>query len=101
MNALVPLVVVVNAMILVLGGTVTHLTLRASRRTGSLALRRLAVGFGIVTAGAVVGGALHQVVGTDALTAVFAQSLVTVLGFAVIAYSLYAETAEPRVRRVA
>jgi len=76
---------------LVLGGLITLLALRAYRRTGARELRALAVGFGIVTAGAVLAGLTDLLLGVGFQTSVLVQSVVTAVGFAVIAYSLYAD----------
>lgn len=88
--ALETLVVAMNTVTLVCGGTVTLLAGRAYRRTESQALGALAVGLGFVTVGALVAGVLHQLVGLDFGTGVTVQSTFTAVGFAVLAYSLYA-----------
>lgn len=76
---------------LVLGGLITLLALRAYRRTGARELRALAVGFGIVTLGAVLAGVIDVVLGARFQVSVLVQSVVTAIGFAVIAYSLYVD----------
>lgn len=78
---------------LVFGGALTVLSYKAYRRTGSPALRALALGIGLLMAGAIVGGLLHQVVGLGLEESVSVQSVVTAVGFAVMTYSLFA--AEP------
>lgn len=80
----------------VLGGVITYLALVAYRRTGAAELRALAVGFGVVTLGSVLGGVVDLVAdGTigeaGLLLGVLVQSVVTALGFAIITYSLYRE----------
>ena len=75
----------------VFGGAVTVLAVRAYRRTGSPALRALAVGIGLLTAGALLGGTLHQVAGLGLRTSVTVQSVATAVGFAVLTYSLYTD----------
>lgn len=89
MDAIVAFVVVAKVVGLVLGGLLTHLALRAYRRTGSPALRAVAVGFGVVTFGLALGGGLDRVLGFEFMVGVLAQSVLLVVGFAVIAYSLY------------
>ncbi|WP_255151701.1 DUF7521 family protein [Halorarius halobius] len=92
---IVLLLVVTNAVVLVLGGLVTHLTYRAYRRTGGEVLGSLALGFGLLTAGFLVGGGVHQLLGADLVAGVLAQSLLTALGFGFIVYSLYVRTPDP------
>jgi hypothetical protein len=87
-------VVIANAVVLALGGIITHLAYRAYRRTRLVTMRRFAVGFGLTTLGLLFGGGLHQVVGTGVLVGVLAQVSLTALGFGVLAYSLYAELPE-------
>lgn len=76
---------------LLLGGAITYFAWGAYRRTGAPALRALTIGFGIVTAGAVLSGAIDQFTPIDTLTVVLINSLLTALGFAVILRSLYVE----------
>lgn len=83
-------VIATNTVTLVCGGLVTYLAARAYRRTGSPALGALALGLGFVTIGALVAGLLHQLVGLDFETGVSVQSAFTAVGFAILAYSLYA-----------
>jgi len=87
-------IVVSKTLILIMGGLITHFSYKAYRRTGAPQHRLLAVGFGIVTLGAIAGGALDIVVGTyygeDLLyTSVFVSSSLTAVGLGVILYSLY------------
>jgi len=93
-----PFVVALKALTVVLGGTVTYFAARAARATGSRALRSLAVGFGIVTAGSLLAGAVDQLLGLGIETGVFVQSLLTAAGFAVLARALYVETESDRPR---
>jgi hypothetical protein len=51
----------------------------------------LAIGFGIVTFGSFLGGVLDQLLGIELATSVLIDSLLTLSGFGVIFYSLYAE----------
>jgi hypothetical protein len=81
-----------KAATLVFGGLVTLMSFRAYRRTGSPALRALMVGIGLVTAGAILGGVLHQVLDLELETSVAVQSIFTAIGFGVLTYSLYADT---------
>lgn len=89
-------VVAANAVVLALGGIITHLAYRAYRRTRMEAMRRFAAGFGLITLGLLFGGGLHQIVGTGVLVGILAQVSLTALGFGILAYSLYAEFPEDR-----
>ncbi len=84
-------IVATKTVTLVLGSLIAYLSYRAYRRTGAVALRSLAVGFGIVTAGAILAGVTHQFTGLDLAVGVLLQSTLTLVGFAVITYSLYAD----------
>lgn len=84
-------IVVAKAGILVLGGLITFFSYRAYRRTGAPALRFLAIGFGVVTFGSLLGGILDQLLHIQLATSVLIDSILTLVGFAVIFYSLYAE----------
>lgn len=85
-------VVALKSATLVLGGTITYFAWRAYRRTRSPALRALAVGFSLVTTGAVIGGGVHQFARLSLQNAVVIESLFIMVGFLVLTYSLYAET---------
>ncbi|MFC7137930.1 hypothetical protein ACFQRB_18750 [Halobaculum litoreum] len=82
----------------VFGALITYLSYTAFRRTGAFELRALAVGFGVVTVGSVLGGGIDLL--GDVLTGaglqtvlygVLAQSILTMVGFGIITYSLYRE----------
>jgi 4-hydroxybenzoate polyprenyltransferase len=83
--------VAAKATTLVFGGALTLLAYRAFRRTGSDALRALSLGIGLLTAGALVAGVLHQVAGLPLEVSVSAQSIFTAVGFAVMTYSLFVD----------
>lgn len=89
------LVVVASAVVLTLGGVITHLAYRAYRRTQSPVMRTFAAGFGLVTLGLLFGGGLHQLFGLDLLAGLFVQRLLTVAGFGLLVYSLYAHVDDP------
>jgi len=78
---------------LVLGGLISYLGWRAYSRTGAAPLRALSVGFAIVTAGAAVGGVVDQFLfgSQSTLWGVLISSVLTLVGFGVITYSLYME----------
>ncbi|MFB6090158.1 MAG: hypothetical protein ABEJ97_03790 [Halobellus sp.] len=84
-------IVVVKTGILVLGGLITYFSLKAYRNTGTRALRALAIGFGIITLGSLLGGTLDFILGVDLATGILIDAALTFVGFAVITYSLYAD----------
>lgn len=81
-------IVAANTVTLVVGGTVTLLAYRAHRRTGSSSLRALTVGLGSITAGTLLGGALHQSGLAPLLVGVTVQSVFIALGFLLLGWSL-------------
>lgn len=91
MSNLTGLVVVLKSLSGVLGGLVTYFAFRAYRRTGTQALRTLAIGFAIVTLGTILGGAIDQLSMLTRQWALVMESSMAVVGFAVILYSLYEE----------
>ncbi|WP_135535790.1 DUF7521 family protein [Halostella pelagica] len=76
---------------LFLGGMITFYAFRAYKRTRSPALRALTIGFGAITVGSLLAGAMDQVVGLNRQLALIVESGLTAIGFGVILYSLYAE----------
>ena len=91
MTHITTLVVAFKTLTLVLGGLITYFAYKAYSRTNSRALRALTIGFGFVTIGALLAGAVDQLTGLDQSWALAAESALTTLGFAVIVYSLYSE----------
>lgn len=89
MNHLTILIVILKTAALLLGGTITYLSFKAFRRSGSPALRSLTIGFGLVTLGALLAGVADQVIGLQTDVALVVESALTVVGFAVIVSSLY------------
>lgn len=87
-----PLIVVAKLVVLVLGGVISFLAYRAFRRTRVHALKLFTIGFGIITVGGIIGGGIDQLAGFGLMVGIFVQSSLTALGFAVLAYSLYART---------
>lgn len=90
MTELAGYIIAAKAIVLVLGGLITHLAYKAYRRRGSPELRWFSVGFGIITLGAFLGGVLDLVIGVRLATGVFVESILLALGFAVLAHALYA-----------
>jgi divalent metal cation (Fe/Co/Zn/Cd) transporter len=83
------LIVGLKTVTLVLGGLVTFFSYKAYSRTGSPALRALALGFGAITLGALLAGITDQLLVGDRELALVVESLLTAVGFAIITYSLY------------
>ena len=90
-TALTTAVIVLKTLTLVLGGMITYYSLKAYRRTGAVALRALAIGFGIVTIGVFIAGVADQLFVTNMDYALVIESGLTAIGFGIIVYSLYAE----------
>ena len=89
-------IVISKTLILILGGFITYYSYQAYQRTGAAQHKWLTYGFGIITAGAVLGGILALVVETYLgheliYTSVFVSSSLTAVGLGVILYSLYAQ----------
>ncbi|WP_458207827.1 DUF7521 family protein [Haladaptatus sp. NG-SE-30] len=78
----------IRVVTLVLGALITLYSYRAYRRTTARSLQLMTLGFGLVTVGSALGGGLDRVVGADIDLSLSIQSLFTVLGFAVLTYSL-------------
>lgn len=75
---------------LVLGAVISYLAFRAYRRLGADGLQWLAVGFGVVTLGSLLAGVADQLLAVSAHDAIVVESGLTMVGFLVITYSLYA-----------
>lgn len=91
MTEITTLVVGLKTVTLLLGGLITYFAYKAYRRTGAASLRYLALGFAIVTFGAMMGGVVDQLLQMPRDLALTTESGLTVIGFAVIVYSLYVE----------
>lgn len=86
------LLIALKTLTLILGGLITYFSYRAYQRTKSNALGSLALGFGLITLGALAAGVsdIFFDFGLEFNTVI--ESSMTVLGFAVIVYSLYARS---------
>ena len=91
MNEYSLLIAVANTATLLTGGAVALLAYRAFRRTGSGALRAVAVGFSFIVVGS-LGGAVAHLFGGSVALGVTIQSSFTAGGFMILLYSLYAKT---------
>ena len=91
MTELTTLIVALKTVTLLLGGLITYFAYKAYRRTGASSLQYLALGFAIVTLGSMLGGIVDQLLPWTRDLAITTESGLTVIGFAVIVYSLYVE----------
>jgi len=82
-------VVFAKTAILVFGGIITFYTYRAYRRTRSSAMRSLTVGLALLTAGALLSGGTHTLVGGSDALGIGIHSTLMAVGFASMTYSLY------------
>lgn len=89
--AVVSLIVAVKTAILVFGGLITYFSYKAYRNTGEGSLRALSIGFGIVTFGALLAGVLDALLDISLALGVLIDAVLTLIGFAVITYSLYSD----------
>lgn len=82
---------IVKTLVLVVGGVVTYFAFKAFRRTRQRALGYLAAGFGLLTLGVGVAGFLYELLEVDLAVGILIESLLALLGLAIIAYSLYVQ----------
>ena len=91
MTQMISVIVALKTTTFILGGVITYFAYKAYRRTGSRSLQSLAVGFGVVTLGSMLAGVVDQVLQLSRDVALTIEGFLTVIGFAIIVYSLYAE----------
>lgn len=91
MTQMISVIVALKTTTFILGGVITYFAYKAYRRTGSRSLQSLAVGFGVVTLGSMLAGVVDQVLRLSRDVALTIEGFLTVVGFAIIVYSLYAE----------
>ncbi|WP_121823425.1 DUF7521 family protein [Halostella salina] len=84
-----PIVIAFKVVTLVIGGLITYIAAIAARTSPWSGLSHLAVGFGIVTLGSLLGGIADRFLFLDTASALVVEHGLTVVGFAVIGYSLY------------
>ncbi|WP_181685800.1 DUF7521 family protein [Halorhabdus salina] len=82
-------VVALKTLTLLLGGLITFLAYRAYRRTNAQSLGALALGFGVVTVGAIAAGVSDLILNLPIDQTLLLESALTAAGFAIIVYSLY------------
>lgn len=80
---------VIKVVALVLGGFIVYLAYMGYRRNASKPLLYAGFGFALITAGTVTEGVLYVLLGIELLAATAAGTIVTVLGFIVIIFSIY------------
>ena len=76
---------------LVLGAFIVYLAHRGYRRNASRPLLYVSMGFALITAGTVVEGLLYNIFRYELLAAIGTGTIVTILGFITIIYSIYSE----------
>ncbi|MFC6756784.1 MULTISPECIES: DUF7521 family protein [Haloarcula] len=84
-----PIVIGLKTVTLLLGGLITYFAAKAAMKTGSRALRYLAVGFGTITFGSLLAGLADQLFAFSTVMSLIFENAVTAAGFTIIAYSLY------------
>lgn len=84
-------ITIVKTLVLLVGSVITYFAFKAYRRTRQSALGYLAAGFGIVTLGLVLAGTGYELLGVDFEVGILIESLLVLVGFSIIAYSLYVQ----------
>lgn len=80
---------VVKVIALILGTFIVYLAYTGYRRNKSKPLLYVTLGFVLITIGTTIEGVLYVVVGSDLLIATSTGTVVTVIGFLSIIYSIY------------
>lgn len=80
---------------LAFSGAITYFAYRAYQRTGSVPMRSLTIGFGVISAGLLFAGGLYWFTGLDLETSVTIQSVFTMVGFAFLMYSIFVDGTSP------
>ena len=81
---------VMRLIALFLGAFIVYLAYRGYRRNASKPLLFVALGFAFITAGTLLEGLIFVVLGSDILSAIAIDGVLTVIGFVAIIYSIYA-----------
>jgi len=74
---------------LILGAFIVYLAYKGYKRNSSKPLLYVALGFTLITAGTIVEGILYVILGSELLNAIATGTVIMVLGFVVIIYSIY------------
>ena len=79
---------VAQALVLIFGVIVVYSAAKGYSKRRSGAMLFLALGFALVTAGAIAAGILFELAGTDLLAAEAVQATAQACGFGIIVYSM-------------
>jgi hypothetical protein len=82
-------ITVIKLVALFLGAFIVYLAYKGYRRNASKPLLYVAVGFALITASTMIEGILYVIVGMDLLVALLISTLITVIAFTAIIYSVY------------
>lgn len=74
---------------LFLGAFIVYLAYKGYRRNASRPLLYVSIGFGLITAGTFVEGVMFVILRSDILASIASGTIVIVLGFVAIIYSIY------------
>lgn len=85
------LLVVAKILALILGSVVALLAYRAYLRTKIDGLQYFAIGLSIITAGTVLVGIFHHIMGLPATVGMLIESLIILVGFVVMIVGLYGQ----------
>ena len=88
MDATLELLRISQAFILIFGGVVIYYASKSYHRTRSRSMILLAIGFAFVTVGAVLAGALFELMNVDLVTVETIQAASQAVGFFILVYSL-------------
>jgi uncharacterized membrane protein YdjX (TVP38/TMEM64 family) len=88
---------VIKLIALILGSFIVYLAYKGYRRNAAKPLLYTSLGFGLITAGTILEGILYVILGEDLLPAITAGTIITVLGFVAIIFSIYSVNAPTRV----
>ena len=80
---------VTKVVALVLGAFIVYLAYVGYRRNDSKPLLYAGLGFALITAGTITEGILYVLLGTELLAATATGTIVTILGFIAIIFSIY------------
>lgn len=83
------IVTVIKLVALILGTFIVYLAYKGYRRNSSKPLLCVALGFTLITAATIAEGILYVIIGSDLLVALFINSIITLIGFVAIIYSIY------------
>jgi len=83
------IVTAIKLVALVLGAFIVYLAYKGYRRNTSKPLLYVALGFALITVATIVEGILYVIIGSDLLVALLISTIVTVIGFLAIIYSVY------------